>query len=110
MKYFDLLYKFHQGLLSKNALTNLDEICREGQNISIITKLELLGYNFSSIENETLTKEFVNKSIIHQITSKIEDDIIKFRKETRIKLPDAIIAATAIKNGFTLITSNSKRL
>jgi predicted nucleic acid-binding protein len=33
---------------------------------------------------------------------------VKIRKGKKIKTPDAIIAATALANGFTLVTDNEK--
>lgn len=61
--------------------------------ISLITWIEVMvGAN-----NEQDTREFLEKAfIILPITSKIAECAIKIKKEKRIKLPDAIIWATAI--------------
>lgn len=112
MKYiFDtntVIYFLGKIVLSDNALKRIDAICAEGQHLSIITKLELLGYNFENIVNEEATKKFVTVSKIHQISPEIEIETIKLRKTTKMKLPDAIIAATALVNNFTLISANTK--
>lgn len=52
------------------------------------------------------TKTFVAKSKIFAITPEIETETIYIRKAVKIKLADAIIAATAKVNNFTLLTRN----
>jgi predicted nucleic acid-binding protein len=41
------------------------------------------------------------------IDRKIADKVIEIRKKNRLKLPDAIIAATAMSKGLFLITRNT---
>lgn len=102
-----VIYFLSASVLQEKALARLDDIFSSGQQISIVTKLELLGYTFDSSENERATEEFVAKSIGHPIDLKTEREIISLRKSYKIKLPDAIIAATAITNDLVLITSNA---
>lgn len=52
--------------------------------------------------------EFINLSSIIGINKNIMDVTIELRKNTKIKLPDCIIASTAIIYDRTLITSNYK--
>jgi hypothetical protein len=92
--------------LNENALKRLDNICKEGQNISVISKLELLGFSFISESDENEMKEFIGKSVVHFINEEIEKETIQIRKAVKIKLADAIIAATCIANDFTLLTRN----
>ena len=103
-----VIYFLGKIVLSDNALKRIDAICSQGQHLSIITKLELLGYRFESAKNEESTKKFVKSSHIYQISPEIENETIKLRKTTKIKLPDAIIAATAIVHDFTLVSGNFK--
>jgi predicted nucleic acid-binding protein len=44
---------------------------------------------------------------IVNLNESIIDEVIRIRKEFRIKLPDAIILATAIVSGCTLVTHNT---
>lgn len=92
--------------LSSYAIDKIDDICKNGQNLSVISKLELLGFNFASISNERETEQFVDKSHIYFISSKIEEETIRIRKAVKVKLADAIIAATCIAHDFTLLTRN----
>jgi len=92
------------GKFYSNARNNLDKIIDEEINISVINKIELLS--FSKVEQNLL--DFVNESNVYRLDEDIVDQTIKIRKEHRIKLPDAIIAATALLFNFTLITNNTK--
>ena len=101
-----VIYYLTETELSQSALGRLENICRVQINISVITKLELLGFNFLTKEDEYLAKEFISGSNVYQINPQIEDETIQLRKDSKIKLPDAVIAATAISHNFTLITRN----
>lgn len=74
----------------------------------LLQNWNLLGYNFESTGTEESTKKFINTSTIYQISPEVEIETINLRKTTKMKLPDAIIAATAIVNKFTLISANTK--
>ena len=82
----------------------LSEIIDDQINISAINKMELLG--FSNVEQNLI--DFVGFAEIYHIDDKIIDQTIELRKKYKIKLPDTIIAATAIVNNFTLISRNFK--
>ena len=92
--------------ISKNELplTFLDQF--DSLFISVISYMEVLGYTFRDSEEETFVKEIMDLFNVRFIDQKIAEIVIKYRKQQRIKLPDAIIAATAEANGFCLITRN----
>jgi predicted nucleic acid-binding protein len=71
--------------------------------ISIITKIELLGYH--SVTKEV--RDLVTASLIVGLTDEIVNKAIEIRKNHKIKLPDAIIAATAISLDLTLLSRNT---
>ena len=50
----------------------------------------------------------INHSILHPIDNKIIEETISIRKTHKIKLPDAIIAATCMVNGLEILTLNTK--
>jgi predicted nucleic acid-binding protein len=74
-------------------------------NISIITKIEVLGFNTTS-EHSLLLTSFMNDASVLDLTSEVADLTIQVRRAHKTKLPDAIIAATAIAHGMKLITRN----
>lgn len=74
--------------------------------ISDVTFMEVLGYAFSDaqerIETETLLSIFLRVPIEEPIIQKV----IEIRQIRKMKLPDTIIAATAMVRQFTLVTRN----
>jgi predicted nucleic acid-binding protein len=74
-------------------------------NISVITKIEVLRFN-APATSYAILKEFIDECVILELTDMIVDKTIAICKSSRIKLPDAIIAATALVNNLSLITRN----
>jgi predicted nucleic acid-binding protein len=75
--------------------------------ISVITKMETLGFNFDSIEEQNLMQDFISGSDVLDINNDIVNITIALRKTHKIKLPDAIIAASALIYNLKLITRNT---
>jgi len=90
--------------LPENSKVFLSKIIDDQINISAINKMELLGFKY--VEQNLIA--FVNFSEVYHIDDEIIDRTIELRKKYKIKLPDAIIAATAIANNFILISHNNK--
>lgn len=74
--------------------------------ISVITKMEILIG--TSELNEEVTREFLTQFNVIDLNQEIAETAIRIRKETRIKLPDAIIWASAKYNNSLLVTRNTK--
>lgn len=75
--------------------------------ISVITELELLGFNGISEEEEQIITDFLSDCKVISINSKIKEDTIRIRKKYKTKLPDSIIIATSLYLDLPLITSDS---
>ena len=80
-----------------------DRLC-----ISAITYMEALGYPFQTKEDESYVRRLCNSFDIIDLTTPLIEKIIEIRKKVRIKLPDAIIAASALINKGVLVTTNVK--
>ena len=76
--------------------------------ISVVTQMEALGYPFKSKVEEDFIRNLVDLFDVIYIDEKIAHQVINLRKQHRIKLPDAIICATAIVNGATLYSNDLK--
>ncbi len=74
--------------------------------ISIITYMEILGFKFNNSNEEKLIKKLLNYLDIIEIDITIADETINIRKNNKIKLPDAIILATAKLYKCDLLTRN----
>ncbi|MDR0792076.1 MAG: type II toxin-antitoxin system VapC family toxin [Chitinophagaceae bacterium] len=88
---------------------NITDFAKKGSRlyISSIVYMEALGYSFANQLQENLTTELCNAFGRIFLTKEIEARTILIRKNKKIKLPDAIIAATAIVYNFTLVTHNN---
>ncbi len=85
----------------------LNDIVDSDPMISIITKMETLGYNFTSIDEQITMETFINGSTILELNKDIVEKTITIRKSKKIKLPDAIIAATALAYDLVVISRNT---
>jgi predicted nucleic acid-binding protein len=87
-------------------LTFLDQF--DEHYISVITYMEVLGYRFRDAEEEEFIREMLGVFHILYIDQKIADMVIQIRSEIRIRLPDAIIAATSKTANLNLVTRNTE--
>jgi predicted nucleic acid-binding protein len=71
--------------------------------ISFVNQIELLGHNLPILSKY---KKIFEACEVIGISESIINKTIAIRKSKKIKLPDAIIAATAISLNLTLITHN----
>lgn len=72
--------------------------------LSIISAMELLS-GMTETESQS-TRAFINDCTEITLSNDIKGKTIEIRKKYRTKLPDAIIAASAIVNGSPLITAD----
>ena len=70
--------------------------------LSVINKIELLGF---SVQRNDIV-ELVDAAEVIGLTDAVVEKTIAIRRSKRIKLPDAIIAATCIMYSLTLLTRN----
>ncbi len=78
--------------------------------ISIISKLEFLSNSLLTVKNKFVFESFLDTIEIYPISildTTLASHVISIRKKYKLKLPDAIIAATAMLNDATLITGDN---
>ena len=76
--------------------------------ISTITQIEVLGwYKITVAEKRRLT-HFLNQATVLYVDKKIEQAAVALKQMQKMDTPDAIIAATCLVYGYTLVTRNSK--
>jgi predicted nucleic acid-binding protein len=90
--------------LSLEANRRFGDIINEELNLSIINKIELLS--FPSPDKNLF--DFISFANLFYLEDEVVDKTIEIRRNFRIKLPDAIIAATAMVHDLTLLTRNTK--
>ena len=74
--------------------------------ISIITQIELLCWK-TDLLTERNVQSFNNDSTILDITQDVISRCVLIRRSKKIKLPDAIIAATSLVYNLILISRNT---
>ncbi len=75
--------------------------------ISIISRMELLGWPNAKPGDVVVLQGFIDASTVFNPDEPTVLKAIELRRNHRIKLPDAIIAATAIVHGLILLTRNT---
>jgi predicted nucleic acid-binding protein len=93
------------GKIPASGMKILSEIIDKVPNISVISQIEIMRFNDTQ-ENEAVLEKFINLSKIYPLSNNVVKYTINLCKKSNIKLPDAIIAATALIENFTLVTRN----
>ena len=99
----NILIEFQAKKLPVSGQGFVAKIIDEEFTISIINKIEILGHH--SVVKQT--RDFVNLANAIELDKNVADKTIELRKSQKIKLPDAIIAASALLYNMTLITRNT---
>lgn len=76
--------------------------------ISIITRIEMLGWYEASPEQINKLLPFIDNAFIYPLSEPVILQTIIIRQKHKIKTPDSIIAATALVHTLTLISHNHK--
>src|ERR1022692_2554678 len=91
-----------QRQFSPSAEQFMDSILQEYQpSISAITEIELLCWKTASESDLAVLKDFIEDSVVFELEKEIKLKTAELRKTNKIKLPDAIIAATAVVHNLT---------
>ena len=76
--------------------------------ISFITELELLSFSSLEPDSEKNIKGLLSSCTIMDINQDIKRNTVQMRKKFKLKLPDAIIAATALQFDLPIITADKQ--
>ena len=76
--------------------------------VSIVSYVEALGFHSLPEAERQSLERFFGEAQILPLTDNIADQAIALRRQRRIGLGDAIIAATAITHNLALVTRNTE--
>jgi predicted nucleic acid-binding protein len=76
--------------------------------ISVISEIELRGFSGLTTPQEDWLARFLATIAIVDIDSIVKEETIRLRRTTRLKLPDALIAATAMTCNAVLLTNDEQ--
>lgn len=91
-------------LLASNQIVKL--LRKKALSVSVITEMELLSYPLIKKEEEQNIQSFLSHITIIGLTEIVKENTIHLRKKYKLKLPDAIIAATALSFNLILFTND----
>ncbi len=96
------------GHVSATVLTRIDNAIADKTRYSVITRMELLGWSGHTAESRSATQSLLTQLTEINLTPAIVAMVIDTRSTITIKLPDAIIAASALAENLPLMTRNTK--
>lgn len=102
----NILIYYLADAIPEEEIPRIEKILKESFNISIITKIEFLGWKGHTPEGFEKSREFISFAHVIPLTDDIAELAIDLRRRKSIKLPDAVIAATALRYNYTLVTRN----
>jgi len=109
MRVFDsniLIYHLNDALPA-SVLNQVESWITEGAVISVMSRIEVLGYpqTADQLQQAMRLLAYFEEIPLHE---PIVQRTITLRQQYRIRLPDALIAATALDRGSPLVTRNTQ--
>ena len=98
----NVVIDYLNGVLPLSGMNLVNNIINDLPLLSVITKIEILSFP----ARDRLRMEFVDFATILNLDSDVVNQTINIKKSCKIKLGDAIIAATAMVHSLTLVTRN----
>lgn len=99
------------GYLNGNAapafVENVEQALMAGSKVSVITTMELLGWRGHSQQSRDDAESLLRGMGEIGLPRTIVDEVVRLRSLLAIKLPDAIIAASAPVGGMPLMTGDT---
>jgi hypothetical protein len=85
-----------------------DLIAREAPYVSVISKVETLGYHELGENEQRFLEAFFDAAEVLPVSGSAITAAIRLRQKRRLSLGDALIAGTALSHGLPLATHNTE--
>ncbi len=102
----NVIIDYTSGTLEDEGSAFVEKVFNTGFNISVIVKIEVLGYG-NAPDKMQLLEAFLATATLLPLDDSVTQKTIDLRRTKKLKLGDAIIAATALIHNLTLITRNT---
>ena len=101
---------FILGLFKGNeqVLALMQHISPQDCYVSVINRIELLGYHGITPHDELELSNFLNEMTQLPLSQLVENKAISVRKRHKIKLADSIVLATALAHELQLLTLDNR--
>jgi predicted nucleic acid-binding protein len=103
----NVLIDYLDSNASPELIANVEQALVNGSVVSVITTMELLGWRGHSTQSRQDAENLLSNMGEIGLLRPVVTEVIKLRSRLGIKLPDAIIAASALAEGLPLMTSNT---
>lgn len=103
----NILIYFVSNAIPEKTVNEVVSLFEHSFLISVVTKIEFLGWPRHTEDGLAKAREFLSNAHVLTITDAVAERAIQIRRSTGMKLPDALIAATALEAGLTLVTRNT---
>ncbi|MDR3093792.1 MAG: type II toxin-antitoxin system VapC family toxin [Bacteroidales bacterium] len=101
----NVIIGFLDNKITPSGMKFVAKVVDKLSNISVISKIEVLRFKAAS-STEKILEDFANYSVVYQLDEDVVEKTIEICRKHKIKLPDAIIAATCLVHRFVLLTRN----
>ena len=78
--------------------------------LSVISELELRSFHGLDAASQSWLNTFLSDITIVELEEQIKEITVRLRRAHRLRLPDAIIAASALAHQATLLTNDQRLL
>lgn len=95
------------GNVGAPVLARIDNAIADKARYSVITRMEMLGWSGHTVKTRHETEALLAQLNEVNFTSALVATVIDIRSTISIKLPDAIIAASALTENLPLLTRNT---
>ena len=103
----NIVIYYLKNMMPEEVLTFVEgKLFSEKPKLSVITEIELLGWQKATEEDIDSIKEFIENTKVLELSEIVKNKTIEIKRSYNIKLPDAVIAATALLYNLELITRN----
>ena len=102
----NVIINYTSNLIPDNGTAFVENIFNTAFNTSVVVKIEVLGYN-DVLAKMQLLEEFLSSATIFPLDDAVILKTIELRRIKKIKLGDAVIAATALVYNLVIISRNT---
>jgi predicted nucleic acid-binding protein len=105
-----LVYVFDTNVIIKHLNDGTSVLLKGKRFVSAITEMEVLAQPHMTLEAEEKALRFLRGFTIIPLSDTVKYEAIRIRRDgsPRLKLPDAVVAATAVVFDAQLITADEK--
>lgn len=95
------------GGADAQTLSRIDDAVADNARYSVVTRMELLGWIGHTTDTRRETEALLSQMSQIALTPAVVAAVIDIRSRVAIKLPDAIIAASALVENLPLMTRDT---